>query len=235
MICMNKKRWLILFAILAIGVAVIVLYDDFGAVKASDLGNTEQYLESVNDHLENFGLLRYLILFLIQLVQVVIASIPGEFVELLAGFALGTLGGTVLCIVGSAVGTALIYYGVHRFGKKFIAFFTGKKFYDRMKFLQDPVRRDMFLFVLFFIPGTPKDLLLYFTPLTNISLSRLLVIVSIARIPSIVSSCYVGAHVSRGMFGHSILVFAIIGMVGLAGILINDMFLQYKEKRSKSR
>ena len=92
----------------------------------------------------------------------------------------------------------------------------------------------MLLFVLFFIPGTPKDLLLYFTPLTNISLSRLLVIVSIARIPSIVSSCYVGAHVSRGMFGHSILVFAIIGMVGLAGILINDIVLQYKEKRSKS-
>ena len=230
---MNRKRWLILLSILVIGVAVIVFHLNFGDVKASDLGKTEEYLYSVNAHLKDFGVFRYMALLIIQLAQVVIAIIPGEFVELLSGFALGTLWGTVLCIVGSALGAAIIYWGVHRFGKRFIAFFTGRKFYERMKFLKDPVRRDMFLFILFFIPGTPKDLLLYFSPLLDIKLSRLLMIVSIARIPSLVSSCYVGAHVAEGMFGHSIVVFAITGMIGLAGILINDMILQYKEKKSK--
>ena len=197
---MNRKRWLLLLLILLIGAGIIVLYPYFGNIEASDLGRTEEHLYSVNSHLENLGAFRYIALFAIQFIQVVIALIPGEFVELLAGFALGTFWGTVLCIVGSAVGTVVIYCGVHRFGKRFIAFFTGKKFYDRMKFLKDPVRRDMFLFILFFIPGTPKDLLLYFSPLLDIKLPRLLLIVSVARIPSIASSCYIGANVAKGMF-----------------------------------
>lgn len=231
---MNRKRLLLLFSIILIGVLVIVFYVNFGSVKATDLGKTGHHLDRVNDRLEDFGLFRHIVLFLIQFIQVVIAIIPGEFVELLAGFALGTFWGTLLCIIGSAAGTVVIYLGVHRFGKKFIAFFTGKKFYARMTFLNDPVRRDMFLFILFFIPGTPKDILLYFSPLLDIKLSRLVLIVSIARIPSIVSSCYVGANVAQGMFGYSVVVFAITGMIGLAGILINDMVLQYKEEKSKS-
>ena len=219
--------------IVFIGIAVLVLYPKFGNVKASDLGNMQEYLNASNEWLTDFGVFRYPILFLIQLIQVVIAIIPGEPVELLAGFVLGSIGGTILCILGSAVGTCVIYICVHRYGKRFISFFTGKKFYDRMTFLKDPVRRDMFLFVLFLIPGTPKDLLIYFSPLANVSLLRLLFIISTARIPSILSSCYVGAHISEGNFGHSAVVFAITGMIGLAGIIINDMVLQHREKAKR--
>ncbi len=230
---MKRKRLLILLLILMIGTAILIFYPKFGDYKISDTGAMARYLDDANAWLEDFGFFRYLTLFFIQVFQVIVAIIPGEPVELLAGFVLGTVGGTLLCIIGSAIGACIIFWGVHRFGQGFIAFFTGKKFYDRLSFLKDPVRRDMFLFVLFLIPGTPKDLLLYFSPLTNITLWRLVFIISIARIPSIMSSTYVGAHVSEGEFGHSLVVFAITGIVGLAGILINDMILQHREKAKR--
>lgn len=231
---MKRKRVLLLLLILIMGIAVLVLYPRFGNIKASDIGNMQDYLNKANDWLTDFGILRYPVLFFIQVMQVIVAIIPGEPVELLAGFVLGSIGGTILCIVGSAIGACVIYWGVHRFGKRFISFFTGKRFYSRMTFLKDPMRRDMFLFILFLIPGTPKDLLLYFSPLANISLSRLIFIISTARIPSILSSCYVGAHVSEGEFGHSVVVFVITGMVGLMGIILNDMILEYKEKAKRA-
>ena len=129
------------------------------------------------------------------------------------------------------MGAIIIFWGVHKYGGRFIAFFTGNKYYDKLSFLKDPVRRDMLFFILFLIPGTPKDLLLYFSPLTNITLWRMVSIISIARIPSIMSSAYVGAHVSEGEFGHSILVFAITGIIGLLGILLNDFIIQSKKTK----
>lgn len=228
---MNKKRMLLVALIVVCAALTIMIYPLISDFNASDSAKLEEFLQRSNNWLADFGIFRYLALFIIQILQVIVAIIPGEPIELLAGFAIGTIGGTLLCIVGSAVGAIIIFWGVHKYGGRFIAFFTGNKYYDKLSFLKDPVRRDMLFFILFLIPGTPKDLLLYFSPLTNITLWRMVSIISIARIPSIMSSAYVGAHVSEGEFGHSILVFAITGIIGLLGILLNDFIIQSKKTK----
>ncbi len=81
------------------------------------------------------------------------------------------------------------------------------------------------MFFLMFIPGTPKDLLTYFAPFTGISLLRMLFIAAVARIPSIITSTYVGSSFAQGNHLKSIIIYAVVGVISLAGILVYNKFI----------
>lgn len=66
-------------------------------------------------------------------------------------------------------------------------FFPEEKL-KKLKFLKTTPKRDMIFFIIFMIPGTPKDLLCYFTGLTDIKFSLWLLICSLGRLPSIITS-----------------------------------------------
>ena len=52
--------------------------------------------------------------------------------------------------------------------------------------------------MLFFIPGTPKDIITYVVPFTKMKLLDFIAISSVARIPSIISSTLAGATLESG-------------------------------------
>ena len=124
--------------------------------------------------------------------QLVIALIPGEPLEMGAGYAFGAVEGTILCIAGCVVGSALVFLFVRRFGVKLVEVFFPREKIRSLRFLQDSRRLDLLTFIVFFIPGTPKDLLSYFIGLTDMKLGTWLLITAVARIPSIVTSTVTG-------------------------------------------
>ncbi len=182
------------------------------------------FREEVRDKLQSLGWPGVAVMFGLQVLQVVVAFLPGEPVEMFMGYLYGAVGGLILCLAGVAVGTILIFMGTKFFGRKFINKISleNKKKYA---FLRDPIKRDAMFFLLYLIPGTPKDALTFFAPVTRIGLWRFIIISGVARIPSIISSTYVGKAAGEGRFGVAIIVFAITAVVGLAGIYINDKIL----------
>lgn len=103
-----------------------------------------------------------------------------------AGYAFGVVEATILCTIGSIIGCAIVFWLARKFGVKFVeAFFSIEKI-QNLKFLHDERKRDILSFIIFLIPGMPKDLISYFMGLTDIKLSRWLVISTIARIPAII-------------------------------------------------
>ena len=104
--------------------------------------------------------------------QVVIAVIPGEPLEIGAGYAFGFWEGTLLCMLGIFLGSAVVFLLVRRFGTHLVEVFFDKEKIRSLKFLQESKKRDLLIFFVMFIPGTPKDLLSYFAGLTDITLSR---------------------------------------------------------------
>ncbi len=213
--------------IFAVLVAVIVFYP---YLKELQVEPTEEWLIDIKARLDSLGIFKYLVVLIIQILQVLLAFIPGEPVEILAGYMCGTLGGLVIALLGVAIGTSIIYFAVMRWGRRLVDKVADSKAYEKMKFLHKSASRDGFLFLLFFIPGTPKDFLTYFAPLLKIDLTRLLLIVSVARIPSIISSTYLGATLSKGDLSFSVLIFALTAAVGALGIILNDLLLEQKKK-----
>jgi uncharacterized membrane protein YdjX (TVP38/TMEM64 family) len=111
-----------------------------------------------------------MVLFGIQVLQIVVAVIPGGPVQLIAGAAYGALGGLLIIEAGCAVATMIVFFMVRKFGLPLIKRFFGVDVLDTWGFLKDEEKTALVTFILFFIPGTPKDTLTYLIPLSRLSL-----------------------------------------------------------------
>jgi len=167
------------------------------------------------------------IMLFVQLAQIVVAIIPGEIIEFVAGTLYGWFLGTLFCLVGVAIGQTIIFKAVRYFGKRFVEKFAGSEAIRKFKFLNNEKQLKTTIFLLFFIPGTPKDLLTYVVPLTKISLKEFLAITLVARIPSIISSTFAGDAFSEHNYLVLIVAYSIILICSGIGIL----FYRYWSKK----
>ncbi|MBQ9938430.1 MAG: dipeptidase PepV [Oscillospiraceae bacterium] len=194
----------------------------------------EQARSEFLEYLDSFGIFGVFVMLGIQLLQVVVAVLPGEPIEVLFGILYGTFGGLLLCLLGLLFGYFLIYYSTkklfaenatQKLKEKF-----GDKNYRALSFIRNSRNVSLIYFILYFIPGTPKDLLTYIAPFTPIKPLEFFLIATFARIPSIITSTYAGASLGDGEFKSAIIVFAITGALGILGIIFNQQILSLLKK-----
>lgn len=217
----------IVAAVLLLGVFIFIFvyfYDDF-----QYLGTPEGRNEFI-ERLRGTGFVGVLILLLIQILQVVVAFIPGEIVELASGALYGTFGGLVLCLVGLNIGTLVIFGLVRLLGGAYVRENVSQKQYKYLKILNDPDRALVALFFIFLIPGIPKDILIYFIPLTRVKMWKFMIVSSIARIPSVVSSTFTVEALLEGNYVVAGIVFGVFLVLGVLGVVFNKRIYALVEK-----
>lgn len=175
--------------------------------------------EGLRDYIRSFGTAGWLVFLALQILQVFIALIPGELLESAAGFVFGPLFGTLLCYAGIAIASSLIFLLTRRFGVKLVEVFVSREKINQLRFLNTEKKRGLLIFLAFFIPGTPKDLLTYFVGLTEIKFGTFLAISLVARIPSVVTSTFGGHLLGEGEYVSAIVVYAATAIVSLLGML----------------
>jgi len=152
--------------------------------------------------------------------QVIIAFIPGEPLEIAAGYAFGFWEGTLLCLVGTFLGSLAVFLFVRNWGIRVVEVFFPRERILSLKFLQDAKKRDIITFLLFFIPGTPKDVLTYCIGLTDMPLSTWLFIGTVARIPSVATSTIGGNALGLQDYWFALLVFGITLAISFCGWIV---------------
>ena len=80
--------------------------------------------------------------------QIIFALIPGEPFEIVAGYAFGAVEGTILCLIGSAIGSIIVFALVRAFGKRFVELFFSLDKINELKFLKDSKKRDALSFII---------------------------------------------------------------------------------------
>ena len=173
-------------------------------------------------------LLSAIVMILICALQVVIALIPGELVEITAGYAFGTFGGAVIALAGITLGSVIALILAKRYGRRLIESLYPKEKLDAIPIINEPKRRNALTAILFLIPGTPKDLLTYAVGLTDMSIPTYLAIATVARIPSIIISTVGGDALGENRFIHAIIAFIVSAVVSLLGYLI---YLQISKRK----
>ncbi len=180
------------------------------------VGEPEQFRLWVSEH-GFWGMLAFVGM---TVFQVVIAFVPGEPLEIGAGYAFGAVLGTILCIIGITIGSLIVFLLVKTLGVKLLeVFFTYEKI-KSLKFLQNEKKLALITFFLFFLPGTPKDLLTYFVGLTKINLKEFLFIAAVARIPSIVTSTIGGSLLGSEKYILAIIAFGLTLLISIIGWLV---------------
>lgn len=221
----KRRKWLsgvslAVVALLAIGLTVFVW---------RWLSSFSQ--EDFRDYIQSFGVLGWLVLLGIQILQVFIALIPGELVESAAGFAFGPLAGTLICYLGIAIATIAVFLLTRKIGIKLVEVFVSREKINQLRFLNTETKRNALFFLLFFIPGTPKDLFTYFAGLTDIKLGTFLAISLVARIPSVLSSTFGGHMLGEENYLGAILLYGITGLVSVLGMFLYRKILRRKNSK----
>ncbi len=174
--------------------------------------------EAFKAFVEGFGWKSRLVALGIQMLQVVVSFIPGEFVEVGMGYAFGAVEGTLLCMLGIALASSVIFLLVKTVGVRAVELFISRDNIDRLRFINNESRLKTTVFLLYFIPGTPKDLFTYFVGLTRIRLHEFLILTLLARIPSLISSTVGGNLIQKENYIAAVILFVITGAVSLLGL-----------------
>lgn len=185
--------------------------------------------EDFRDYVRSFGALAPAVMLGLQILQVFIALIPGELVESAAGFILGPWLGTLVCYLGIALASALILTLTRRYGVKLVEVFISREKINELRFLSTEQKRNALIFLLFFIPGTPKDLLTYFVGLTDIKLGTFLLLSMVARIPSVLTSTFGGHLLGEARYLGAVILYGVTGLLSLLGMAGYHRYLKKKQ------
>lgn len=167
-----------------------------------------------------------------MVLQVVVAIIPGEIIEIGAGYAFGAWEGTLLVLIGAAIGSAIIFLLTKKLGVRMVEAFISREKINELRFINTEKKRNLFIFICFFIPGTPKDLLTYFIGLTPMKLHTFLLISSFARIPSVITSTIGGHALGMQDYTFAIIVFAVTVAISGLGLLLYNWIVKKKQKNT---
>lgn len=176
------------------------------------------------------GLTGQAVFFLMIVLQVFVAFIPGEPLEIAAGYAFGWLGGTLISVLGVIAGSTLVFLFIRKYGTRALELFFSPEKIRSMKFLQNTERLKSLMFVLFLIPGTPKDLLTYIAGLTPIRMSDFLILSTVARLPSLITSIVGGSALGDGEYFTAAIVFAVTASISLLGLFVYSKIKQHKTR-----
>ena len=185
--------------------------------------------DDFRDYVRSFGVLAPLVMLGLQILQVFIALIPGEIVESAAGYVLGPWLGTAVCYLGICVASTLIFTLTRRYGVKLTEVFVSRERINELRFLNTEQKRNTLIFLLFFIPGTPKDLLTYFVGLTDIRLRTFLLLSMVARIPSVITSTFGGHMIGQERYIGAIILYGITGLLSILGMMGYHYYLKKKQ------
>ena len=128
-------------------------------------------------------------------------------------------------MISAFIISTAIFFLVRKFGRKFVYDFCDKekvKKIENHKLFQNPKKIEMIMFILFLIPGTPKDLLVYIAGLLPIKPLKFIVISTFARFPSVISSTLAGENLAVGDWKMGLILYAIVfAIVGIMILIIN--------------
>ena len=180
-----------------------------------------QFEQSVKDN----GILGALLMISLQIIQIFVAIIPGQPIEIIMGMLYGTGMGVILCTIGIFIGTVLVYYVIKKMGTGLMKLFFNKKDIGKtadIKELKNDKKIAALLFIIFLIPAIPKDIFIFFGPFIKIKPKKFFLIATLPRIPGLFLTVYAGTKLTEGSYVMIGLVLAILAVTGMIGYFIQN-------------
>lgn len=145
----------------------------------------------------SFGSLGVVVFILFQVLQVVVSVIPGEAIQVSGGYIYGTLAGSFYSLAGIMLGSVIVFYISRILGYNLIKKLVPEKSLEKFYFVINSPKIETIIFLLFLIPGIPKDVLVYIAGLSPVKPINFFIITAIARFPGIFFSSYIGSNIEK--------------------------------------
>ena len=182
-------------------------------------------LELLIQRMHEAGPTGVLILLGLQLLQVIVAFIPGEVVQVAAGMLYGPFGGTAVILVGVILASSLVFQLVHVLGAPFVRSMVSDSFLDKFRAFEKSGKLNVIVFILFLIPGLPKDVFTYIVGLTDMKLGTFLLLSTLGRTPGVFVSSFAASSIMEGDFTTSAIMFGALALLAALGVIFRDKIM----------
>ena len=212
---------LVALAVIIIGVPLYIFFfhhellEDF-----SNLKNVEQWLLQYKKE-------SALIYIAAQILQIIICVIPGQALQVAAGYLYGFWLAFLLSMIGAFIGSVIVFYIAQFLGHDAMHILFGERKVMEMLDKINSKKGMLAVFVIFLIPGIPKDLCTYAAGISKMKIKPFLIISLIARSPGMMCSIAIGRQIMHGNYHSAIIIAVIVVILFIIGILFRDKVFKF--------
>jgi uncharacterized membrane protein YdjX (TVP38/TMEM64 family) len=219
----QRRNWLSLlaFPLFLLGLIALTL------VFRSELWNFFKDREQLRTWILGWGWAGFAAFILLQVIQVVIFVIPGEVVQIAGGYVFGLWGGVFLSIVGIGLGSLVNFAAGRILGRPFVVSLFGEAKVAQIEGVASSGKGAAAMFLLFVIPGIPKDILCYAAGLTRLAFPVFLGISMAGRLPGIIGSSFMGQAAYSANYTGAMIVLAFASLLFVVGLLNRDRIVAF--------
>ncbi len=164
-----------------------------------------------------------------QIIHILIPVIPGEVVQIAGGYVFGTFAGSIYMVIGTIVGTIIVFYAAQFIGYPIVKVFVKPEKIEKFKAMLNSNKAEIAIFIMMLVPGFPKDTLIYIAGLTPIMPIRFIVISIVARTPGLIGSAFIGASIHQKDYKAVIIMSIItIAVIALGYVLRKHALIKNK-------
>ena len=186
--------------------------------------------ERLQEALTRWGLLGPLVFIGLQVLQVVIFVIPGEVVQIAGGYLYGPWLGLIYSLIGIGIGSSGAFLIGRVLGRPFVEALLRRETVRRLDRLLSRSGGVAALFLLFLLPGVPKDALCYVAGLSAIPFLIFIGVSLLGRLPALSVSVVFGSKLAEREWPVVIAIAVGAGFLLLAGWLLRRRLSQLYER-----
>lgn len=205
------RRWLTLTLILVVVVALAALIWPY----ISFLTDREELQRIVVDS----GPWAPLVFMFLQMLQVVIAPLPGTVISLAGGYIFEAVWATLYAMIGTTVGFWIVFVVSKRYGRRVMKYFVPADKIAKYDRIASSKGAFAFISVGFLFPFIPDPVLGYVAGTTPIPTRVLMVISLLMRFPGIAMTSTVGSQFGQGNYTTVVVMLAVLLVVLVLGVI----------------
>ena len=227
----GRYRWPILIGASALVVGLcawFILSESSGWTYLVRLYEDKRFLKQT---LKEWGILAPIFFIVLQALQVVVSPIPGEATGFLGGFLFGVWGGFIYSTIGLTLGSVAAFAVGRWLGARFVQRVVSKETWDKLGFIVE-AEGAILCFLIFLIPGLPKDIVCYLFGISPMPLWVFAVVSGLGRMPGTWILSAQGAHTATGQYIQLVFISAIAIAVALPLYYYRHRIVAWVQRRN---
>ncbi len=214
----------LLLLVIVVGIPAYIFF--FQKDLLMELKDVDRIVEILNDNLFT-GSLIYLG---IMCVQIVISVLPGQVIQMMAGYAFTPILGVLLSIIGTILGSTITYFLAKFLGKDFVHMIFGEEKISEFTHKLNSKKSYIIVFLIYLIPGIPKDMVGYAAGISNMDYPLYIATSTIGRIPGIIGCIIIGEMTYRQNYTAAIIIGAFAAILFIVGIIYRKTINNWLER-----
>lgn len=215
---------LILLVLIVVGIpAFLYLKYGSGVFSKDTASQVIAYLRQ-NSHIA------FLLIIGLQIIQVVVCILPGQPIQFAASYMFGVGIGYLLSIIGAVIGTAISFCLAKALGSEAMHVIFGEEKVREYQRRLNSGRGLMMTFLIYLIPGVPKDLVSYAAGISEMRFRPFVLAATIGRSPAMLGSLLVGHFFGKQNYTAMIIITAVIVLILLVCFIERNKLIELLDR-----